>query len=83
MEPWLYFGEKRKKFQSHVLRDLENWQSGKFCVNLHGAQAYIASFVIFLYDNSWSRLGKMTLKFGGGISSPLRDRGQKVLKIDP
>ena len=62
---------------------MAKWQSGKFCVNLHGAQAYIASFVIFLYDNSWSRLGKMTLKFGGGISSPLRDRGQKVPKIDP
>ena len=61
---------------------MAKWRSGKLCGNLKGARADIA-FVIFLYDNSWYRLGKMTLKFGGGISSTLRERGQKVPKIDP
>ena len=71
-------------FHCHVLRDYGKSVSGPlFGENVILPQRHIASFVIFLYDKSWYRLVKMTLKFGGGISSPLRDRGQKVSKIDP
>ena len=74
MEPWLYFGEKRKKIQSRTT-GLRKIRSGPFFEeNQTTSQVFFAIIATKAAAFRTSTLTKVSPKFGDSISSPLEDR---------